>query len=148
MIEEDSAMAMPQFLYDEVDYQRLDQDIASGRLYKTYLLCADLEKYIQIDDLSTITCQPGFLEQVNKVLDEHGIFFYEENPRNKHQFASPNTVMLALLVPPEFILCVNGNLSLKRDKLTIGHVLGVYLFRDSDQFFNNSQFDMNYLHNS
>ena len=120
--------------------QSVDHDIASGRLYKTFLLCSDLEKYIQIEDLSTMTCQTGFVEQINRTLDERSIFFHDENPRDKHQFATPTTVMVTLIVPQDFIICVDGRLSLKHDCLTEAHVLGVYLFRDSDQFFNNANF--------
>jgi hypothetical protein len=141
-------MEAAQTMKNENDCQTIEHDIASGRLYKTYLLCPDIEKYIQIDDLSTVTCQPGFLEQLDKSLDQQSIFFYEENPREKHQFATPSTVMVTLLVPPNFILCVDGILSLKRGQLTKAHVLGIYLFRDSDQFFNNSEFDMAFLHNN
>jgi hypothetical protein len=105
------------------------------------LLCPDAHQYIQIENSGKISFIPEFINYLNNTLDKLPIYFSDDNPRQYHRFAQPGNVMLTLLIPPNMIVCVDGKLGLKKDKLILEGILGGYLYNDSDQFYQHESFD-------
>ena len=119
----------------------LAEDLENGSLHKIFLLCPDAHQYIQVLKSGKISFVPEFTRYLNKALDEQPIYFSDDNPRQYHRFTQPGNVMLTLLIPPHMIVCVDGKLGLKKDKLIIESIVGGYLYNDSDQFYQHASFD-------
>lgn len=119
----------------------LEEELQLGKLYKIYMLTPLMEKYFHVDDPNTLSFQEGFLEYFNQVMLGQEILFVEDEPRKHHGFAQNDRAMVVMLVPPDLVFCINGSLVLKKDQLILESILGVYLFKESDQFFTNSMFE-------
>lgn len=128
------------FQINHAHLELLEEELQQGKLYKIFMLSPLLEKYFHVDDPSTVTFLEGFLEYLNQAMHDQEILFAEDEPRKHHLFAQNDRVMVVMLVPPDLVFCINGNLVLKKNQLILESVLGVYLFNESDQFFTNSMF--------
>lgn len=128
------------FRINHAHLELLKEELQQGKLYKIFMLTPLLEKYFHVDDPSTVSFLEGFLEYFNEVMLDQEILFAEDEPRKHHHFAQNDRAMIVMLVPPDMVFCINGNLVLKKNQLIMESILGVYLFNESDQFFTNSMF--------
>lgn len=136
-----------QFAVNRADLALLNDELECGKLYKIFMLIPLEEKYFNVASPGSIRFTENFLEYFNRVMLQETVLFTEDNPREHHQFAQSDRAMLTLLVPPNLVLCINGDLVLKKDQVIKECILGVYLFNDSDQFFTNIDFDSHLVGN-
>lgn len=118
----------------------LEDELQQGKLYKVFMICPLLEKYFTVDDPVSIQFEHDFLDYFNVAMIDRELLFIEDEPRKHHKFAASDQVMFNLLVPPDLVLSINGNLLLKRNEIILESILGVYLFNETDQFFTNKDF--------
>ena len=128
------------FTLSEDNIEILEEVLKSGDLHKIFIACPYLEKHINVDNPGTITFLESFLSYFNDIVKRQRVLFSEDEPRKVHRFSRSENAMLVLLVPPHLIICVNGQLLIKGNEVILESILGVYLFKDSEQFFNSSKF--------
>jgi hypothetical protein len=133
------------FQIDKENIDLLEEELQCGKLYKIFMLSPLHEKYFRVDSPGNITFIEGFLDYFNDVMRGQTILFAEDDPRNHHHFSQNDRVMFVMLVPPNLVLCIDGNLLLKKNHIILESILGVYLFNDSDQFFTNSKFSSHHV---
>jgi hypothetical protein len=114
----------------------------NNKLYKIYLLCPKFSNHIFINQDNLIGFLGSFRDYFNQIIAQQNILFEEDMPHHHHHFSQPDTSLLALLVPPNLIVCMDSMLLLQTDKIIHECILAVYLTPEDEKFISSSHFNM------
>jgi hypothetical protein len=122
---------------------QLDQAVLSRMgISRVFLLCSELEHYLQVTDPGTIVFNEKFLSYFNKLVATQTIIIDQNKLHEMMKYSDSEASALVLLVTETDIISVNGALSVKSENITEADIMGAYLLRDNKQFFANDRFDL------
>ena len=116
--------------------------LSNNKLYKVYLLCPKLANHVVLKSNNLATFLASFQDHLRECASCHSILFEEDYPHRHHQFSQPDTSLLVLLVPPNLIIYVDGNLLLQAERVILECILGVYLNAEEKKFYRSAHFNM------
>lgn len=123
---------------------QLDQAVLSQMgISRVFLLCSELEQYLQVTDPGTLVFNEQFSSYFNTlVTTQTSIIIDQTKLHEMMKYSDSEASALVLLVTETDIISVNGVLSLKSENVTEADIMGAYLLRDDKQFFANNRFDL------